>query len=350
MSHPDDTNNGNQIPNDQGSADQGSANDWSPKDPSDGTGSETTAYQNQPQPGQSGYAQPASDQSDIYHPTSEAQSPAGDYHREQPYQGQPYGQQPQGQQPGYNQQQPYGQQPNEQQYYGQQQAPYGQGPNPGQSNGQPNGTTPPSGYASDNSYQSPEGWSQAGYQSGYQAGYQPGPQVPQYPAYPYADAGYNGEPPLNAPWYGIDFVNACKRFFVKYSVFSGRASRGEFWWAFLMIFLINLAISIISSGSNFVGRILSLLVTIGLFIPNLAVSIRRLHDTNMSGFWILLPFVSELVGSIPLIFAIVAIVDGHPESSLSLLGLGVLIMIAGTVAGIILLARPSDPRGARFDR
>ncbi|WP_195760173.1 DUF805 domain-containing protein [Bifidobacterium asteroides] len=350
MSHPDDMNNGNQTPNDQGSADQGSAdqgpaNDWSPKDPGDGTGSGTTAYLNQPQPGQSGYAQTVSDQSDIYHPISEAQGPADDYHREQPYQGQPYGQQP-----GYSQQQPYGQQPDEQQYYGQQQAPYGQGPNPGQANGQPNGTTPPSGYASDNSYQAPEGWSQAGYQPGYQAGYQPGPQVPQYPAYPYADAGFNGEPPLNAPWYGIDFVNACKRFFVKYTVFSGRASRGEFWWAFLMIFLINCAISIITSGSTFVGRILSLLVTIGLFIPNLAVSIRRLHDTNMSGFWILLPSVSELVGSIPVIFAIVAIADGHPGSSLSLLGLGALIMLAGTVAGIILLARPSDPRGARFDR
>ncbi|WP_052323069.1 DUF805 domain-containing protein [Bifidobacterium sp. 7101] len=327
MSHPDDTNNGNQAPNDQGTA--------------NGTGSGPAAYLNQPQPGQSGYAPTASDQNDIYHPISEAQKPADSYRGEQPNQGQPYGQQPQGQQPGYNQQQPYGQQ---------QQAPYGQGQDPGQANGQPNGTTPPAGYTSNNPYQSPEGWSQAGYQSGYQAGYQPGPQVPQYPAYPYADAGYNGEPPLNAPWYGIDFVNACKRFFVKYTVFSGRASRGEFWWAFLMIFLINLAISIISSGSTFVGRILSLLVTIGLFIPNLAVSIRRLHDTNMSGFWILLPFVSELVGSIPLIFAIVAIADGHPESSLSLLGLGVLIVIAGTVAGIILLARPSDPRGARFDR
>jgi len=294
----------------------------------------------QPQPGQSGYAQVPSDQSDIYHTTGEAQSPADNYRQEQPYQGQSYGQ-PQGQQPGYNHQQPYGQQ-----YYGQQQAPYGQVPNPGQ----PNGTTPPTGYAPDSSYQSPEGWSQAGYQSGYQASYQPGPQVPQYPAYPYADAGYNSEPPLNAPWYGIDFVNACKRFFVKYSVFSGRASRGEFWWPVLMTLLINCALSLITSESFFWGRILSVLVTIGLFIPNLAVSVRRLHDTNMSGFWLLLPFVSELVGCIPLVFAVVAIINGHPGSSLSLLGLGALITIAGTIAGIILLARPSDPRGARFDR
>ena len=350
MSHTDDTNSVNQAPNDQGSADQGPGYGWPRNNPADGSGSGPTAYPNQPQPGQSGYAPAASDQSDIYHPIEETQRPADDYRREQPYQGQPYGQQPQAQQSGYNQQQPYGQQSNEQQYYGQQQAPYGQVPNPGQANGQPNGTTPPSGYASDNSYQSPEGWSQAGYQSGYQAGYQPGPQVPQYPAYPYADAGFNGAPPLNAPWYGIDFVNACKRFFVKYSVFSGRASRGEFWWVFLMIFLIDFAISIITSGSVFVGRILSFLVALGLFIPNLAVGIRRLHDTNMSGFWILLPFVSELVGGIPLVFAIVAIIDGHPGSSLSLLGLGALIMIAGAVAGIILLARPSDPRGARFDR
>lgn len=340
MSHPDDTNSGNQTPNDQGSP-----NGWPQNDHADETGSGPTAYLNQPQPGQSGFAQAASDQNDIYHSNNEAQRPADDHRQEQAYQGQPYSRQT-----GYNQQQPYGQQPNEQQYYGQQQAPYGQVPNPGQANGQPDGTTPPSGYPSDNSYQSPEGWSQAGYQSGYQAGYQPGPQFPQYPAYPYSDAGYNGEPPLNAPWYGIDFVNACKRFFVKYSVFSGRASRGEFWWAFLMIFLIDLAISIITSGSIFVGRILSLLVALGLFIPNLAVGIRRLHDTNMSGFWILLPFISELAGGIPLVFAIAAIIDGHPGSSLSLLGLGALIMIAGTVAGIILLARPSDPRGARFDR
>ena len=328
MNHPDDTNNGNQPPNDQGFA-----NGWPQNNRTKGTDSGPAAYPNQPQPDQPGYAQAASDQSDIYHPINEAQKPADDYQREQSYQGQPYGQQPQGQQPGYNQQQPYGQQ-----YYGQQQAPYGQGPNPGQ----PNGTTPSAGYASNSSYQAPEGWTQAGYQ--------PGPQVPQYPAYPYANAGFNGEPPLNAPWYGIDFVNACKRFFVKYSVFSGRASRGEFWWVVLMIFLIDLAISIITSGSIFVGRILSLLVTLGLFIPNLAVGIRRLHDTNMSGYWILLPFASELVGAIPLVFAIVAIIDGHPGSSLSLLGLGALIMIAGTVAGIILLARPSDPRGARFDR
>ena len=328
MSHPDDTNNGNQTPNDQGPA-----NGWSQNDHADGTGSGPAAHLNQPQPGQSGYAPAASDQSDVYHPTSESQRPADDYRREQPYQGQPYGQQPQGQQPGYNQQQPYGQQ-----YYGQQQAPYGQGPNPGQ----PNGTTPSAGYASNSSYQAPEGWTQAGYQ--------PGPQVPQYPAYPYANAGFNGEPPLNAPWYGIDFVNACKRFFVKYTVFSGRASRGEFWWAFLMIFLINLAIPIITSESIFAGRVVSFVVTLGLFIPNLTVNIRRLHDTNMSGFWILLPFVSELVGSIPMVFAIVAIADGHPGSALSLLGLGALIMIAGIVAWVILLARPSDPRGARFDR
>ena len=318
MNHPDDTNNGNQPPNNQGFA-----NGWPQNNHTNGTDSGPAAYPNQPQPDQPGYAQAASDQSDVYHPISEAQTPVNDYRQEQP----------QGQQPGYNQQQPYGQQ-----YYGQQQAPYGQGPNPGQ----PNGTTPSAGYASNSSYQAPEGWTQAGYQ--------PGPQVPQYPAYPYANAGFNGEPPLNAPWYGIDFVNACKRFFVKYSVFSGRASRGEFWWVVLMIFFIDLAISIITSGSIFVGRILSLLVTLGLFIPNLAVGIRRLHDTNMSGYWILLPFASELVGAIPLVFAIVAIIDGHPGSSLSLLGLGALIMIAGTVAGIILLARPSDPRGARFDR
>ena len=335
MSYPDDAGSVNQGPNDQGSA-----NRWAQNNQADGTSTGPAAYPNQPQPEQSIYTGAASGQSDIYHPISQAQNPATDYRQEQPYQGQTYGQQP-----GYNQQQPYGQQ-----HYRQPQGAYGQGPDPVQANGQPNGTTPPAGYASGNPYQSPGSWSQTGYQSGYQAGYQPGPQVPQYPAYPNADAGFNGEPPLNAPWYGIDFVNACKRFFVKYFVFSGRASRGEFWWPVLMTFLIDFALSLISSESLVLGQILSFLVSLGLFIPNLAVGIRRLHDTNLSGFWILLPFVCDLVGCIPLVFAILAAVNGHPGSSLSLLGFSILLIIAGTVTGIILLARPSDPRGARFDR
>ena len=52
------------------------------------------------------------------------------------------------------------------------------------------------------------------------------------------------EPPINMPWYGIDFVNAIKRFFTKYATFSGRASRGEFWWVMLFLFPID--------GVNFV--------------------------------------------------------------------------------------------------
>ena len=335
MSYPDDASSGNQGPNEQSSA-----NGWAQNAQVNGTGSGPAAYPNQPQAGQFSYTGAASNQSNTYHPIGEAENLASDYRQGQPYQEQAYGQQP-----GYNQQQPYGQQ-----HYRQPQEPYEQGPNRAQTNGQPNGTTPLAGYASGNTYQSPGSWSQTGYQSGYQAGYQPGPQVPQYPAHPYADAGFNGEQPLNAPWQGIDFANACKRFFVKYFVFSGRASRGEYWWPALMSFLIYFVLALITSGIPFMGQILSFLVSLGLFIPNLAVGIRRLHDTNLSGFWILLPFVCDLVGCIPLVFAILAVVSGQLGSSLSLLGFSILLIIAGTVTGIILLARPSDPRGARFDR
>ena len=53
------------------------------------------------------------------------------------------------------------------------------------------------------------------------------------PPYGQPTGGPGGEPPLWAPWYGISFPKAFGRFFKKYVVFHGRASRSEFWWVVL---------------------------------------------------------------------------------------------------------------------
>lgn len=85
----------------------------------------------------------------------------------------------------------------------------------------------------------------------------------------------------------------------KYAVFSGRARRTEYW----MFVLINFIIGLILGGVDFmlgfsglVGSIYSLAV----FIPGLAVSVRRLHDTNRSGWWLFV-FLIPLVGWIILL-------------------------------------------------
>lgn len=79
----------------------------------------------------------------------------------------------------------------------------------------------------------------------------------------------------------------------KYAEFNGRARRTEFW----MFVLIN---AIIGWALNFVGMMLlgesgamlGLLYNLAVLLPSIGVGIRRMHDTNRSGWWILLPFVN----------------------------------------------------------
>jgi uncharacterized membrane protein YhaH (DUF805 family) len=82
--------------------------------------------------------------------------------------------------------------------------------------------------------------------------------------------------------------------FDKYAQFSGRAGRKEFW----MFFLVNVIIGVLLGLTRIqaLGTIYSILV----FIPGLAVAIRRLHDTNRSGWFLLLGFI-PVVGQIILI-------------------------------------------------
>ncbi|MFF4874141.1 DUF805 domain-containing protein [Streptomyces sp. NPDC003444] len=86
----------------------------------------------------------------------------------------------------------------------------------------------------------------------------------------------------------------------KYAVFSGRARRKEFW----MFQLFNIiAVIILSILDSILGiQILSLVYTLAVFLPSLGVSVRRLHDTGRSGWWILIALVPLVGGIILLVF------------------------------------------------
>jgi len=74
----------------------------------------------------------------------------------------------------------------------------------------------------------------------------------------------------------------------KYAVFSGRARRAEFWWFALFSSLISFVAGFIGGYLGF-GNILSILANLFLFLPGLAVSIRRMHDVGKSGWYWLIP-------------------------------------------------------------
>lgn len=84
----------------------------------------------------------------------------------------------------------------------------------------------------------------------------------------------------------------------KYAVFSGRARRSEYWFFVLFTCLIGIAfaslglfIANVSGGPPTLAEYLVDLFSLVIFIPSLAVSVRRLHDIGMNGWWVLLNFV-----------------------------------------------------------
>src|SRR5829696_10017381 len=100
----------------------------------------------------------------------------------------------------------------------------------------------------------------------------------------------------------------------KYAVFDGRARRKEYW----MFFLINVVISVvlilidlligIFSPQGGVG-LLQGLYSLAVLIPSIAVTVRRLHDTDRSGWWILIALIPFIGGIVLLIFMVL---DSQP--------------------------------------
>ncbi len=89
----------------------------------------------------------------------------------------------------------------------------------------------------------------------------------------------------------------------KYARFSGRANRSEFWKYVLVLFIINLLFSILSSlvggivAVRYVVMVLNAIVMLGLLVPSLAISARRLHDIGKGAGWLFINFV-PIIGSI----------------------------------------------------
>ncbi len=92
----------------------------------------------------------------------------------------------------------------------------------------------------------------------------------------------------------MTFVEAVRTCFTKYADFSGCAKRPEFWWWVLFVFVASLVL-------GFVSHLVSGLFSLATLIPSIAVTTRRLHDIDRSGWW-------QLIGLIPLIGLIILII------------------------------------------
>ena len=137
---------------------------------------------------------------------------------------------------------------------------------------------------------------------------------------------------LDQPLYGASIGQAFTRFWRKYVTLRGRASRSEFWWWFLIYAGFGVVLSVINqivvgalpAGETELSVIINHTVKVSIastiwslinFIGAISLTVRRLHDTNRSGWW-------WFVQLIPMI---------------------------GSIIMIIFVALPSNQAGRRFD-
>ena len=79
----------------------------------------------------------------------------------------------------------------------------------------------------------------------------------------------------------------------KYVVFRGRARRPEYWyWLLFQVLLTILALALDAATVDRTWGPFHLAVDLGLFLPTVAVMVRRLHDTDTSGWWVVIPLIA----------------------------------------------------------
>jgi uncharacterized membrane protein YhaH (DUF805 family) len=101
----------------------------------------------------------------------------------------------------------------------------------------------------------------------------------------------------------VGFGEAIKRAFAGSTTWSGRATRAEYWWWFLFVWIISIipfigifasmdwtsngdgSVSGSGGGASVLWWILFVIVWLAFVLPSIAVTVRRLHDTNRSGWW-----------------------------------------------------------------
>lgn len=149
----------------------------------------------------------------------------------------------------------------------------------------------------------------------------------------------------------MGFGDAIGEGFFNYMNFRGRAVRAEYWWWVLFAFIVAVVAAVLDALIfwGWENGPFGLVTSLALFFPGLSITVRRLHDTNRSGWWVLLPL-------IPLILTIVGFIaavtldpfNWFRGPGLLYIGGPALLLIAAFVIIMVFMFLPSNPGNNRF--
>jgi uncharacterized membrane protein YhaH (DUF805 family) len=144
----------------------------------------------------------------------------------------------------------------------------------------------------------------------------------------------------------------------RYFDFKGRSRRKEYWMYTLFLVIVSIVLSILDAvlglGGSAVGDaetsptamgasgalsggLLANLFALGTFIPSLAVAVRRLHDLDRSGWWVLLPFGPFVIGAVLMAAGFMQAMSGSGDGMGAAAMAGMVLIGVGLICAIVLL-------------
>ena len=146
----------------------------------------------------------------------------------------------------------------------------------------------------------------------------------------------------------------------KYVDFKGRAPRAEYWWYTLAVIVAAIIVSVIEGMLGLGASVgpygpVSLILMLALLLPGLGVTVRRLHDTNRSGWWILVAVIPYVI----LGFMAAGAVASGDMAGLATAGLFSLVALVGAIVLLVFMVLPGtrgpnnygpDPYGADVEQ
>lgn len=131
-----------------------------------------------------------------------------------------------------------------------------------------------------------------------------------------------------------------------YFDFEGRTRRQDFWFYVLAYVCIYIVLAVVQSILH--TRLLTSLLSLGLLLPSLGIAVRRLHDIDRSGWWILIGVVPGFVAGVLSVFALMTVGLGGGMLLLPIMSVFSIGALAAAVLLIYWYAQPGTVGSNRF--
>jgi uncharacterized membrane protein YhaH (DUF805 family) len=133
----------------------------------------------------------------------------------------------------------------------------------------------------------------------------------------------------------------------KYATFSGRAPRAEYWWFYLLTVIVGMLAGRLDAAIGD-GDTINTISNLAFLLPMLAVTVRRLHDTDRSGWWSLMFFVALAITGAGVVLASIMETRGSSATMFTAMIVAILCLLGAFVSFLVFMVQRGRGGPNRF--